>query len=217
MAIDYYNGRFKIDPKTGRVSKFPEKLAELRKERGLSQKNAAADLGVSQALLSHYEKGIRECGLDFVIRCSHYYGVTTDYILGVTDKRLGAADSTFDDIETECGDDANDILQGVKTMLEILYSTKNEKVTDYVIDYCTLCAYRGAITMAKSGLLPKNLFRLDYTLGRELVSASMALQDVKFALIDDKSRSGTDLSDNTDIKNLIRKAEKSLASKLILE
>ena len=34
----------------------------LRKERGITQKQAAEDLGVSQALLSHYEKGIRECG-----------------------------------------------------------------------------------------------------------------------------------------------------------
>ena len=45
----------------------------LRKERGITQKQAAEDLGVSQALLSHYEKGIRECGLDFVVRdrCNH--------------------------------------------------------------------------------------------------------------------------------------------------
>ena len=37
---------------------FPVILSELRKERGLSQKDAAAGLGISQALLSHYEKGI---------------------------------------------------------------------------------------------------------------------------------------------------------------
>ena len=30
----------------------------LRKERGITQKQAAEDLGVSQALLSHYEKVI---------------------------------------------------------------------------------------------------------------------------------------------------------------
>ena len=45
----------------------------LRKERGITQKQAAEDLGVSQALLSHYEKGIRECGLDFVVRVADYY------------------------------------------------------------------------------------------------------------------------------------------------
>ncbi len=44
-------------------SHFPRIITLLRKERGLSQKSAAEQLGVSQALLSHYEKGIRECGL----------------------------------------------------------------------------------------------------------------------------------------------------------
>lgn len=44
------------------------RLSSLRKEKGLSQKEAAAGLGVSQALLSHYENGIRECGLDFLCR-----------------------------------------------------------------------------------------------------------------------------------------------------
>ena len=34
----------------------------LRTERGITQKQAAEDLHISQALLSHYEKGIRECG-----------------------------------------------------------------------------------------------------------------------------------------------------------
>ena len=70
-------------------SKFAAILSQLRKERGSSQKKAAADLGISQALLSHYEKGIRECGLDFVIKCSEYYGVTTDYLLGVSESRYG--------------------------------------------------------------------------------------------------------------------------------
>ena len=69
---------------SGKKSKFAAILSQLRKERGSSQKKAAADLGISQALLSHYEKGIRECGLDFVIKCSEYYGVTTDYLLGIS-------------------------------------------------------------------------------------------------------------------------------------
>ena len=43
-------------------SQFPRVISLLRKEKKLSQKQVAADLGISQALLSHYEKGIRECG-----------------------------------------------------------------------------------------------------------------------------------------------------------
>lgn len=57
-------------------SDFPRILTLLRKEQGISQKKAAADLGISQALLSHYEKGIRECGLDFIVRTADYYGVS---------------------------------------------------------------------------------------------------------------------------------------------
>ena len=61
---------------------FPRMMTLLRKERGISQKQAAADLHISQALLSHYEKGIRECGLDFVVAAADYYGVSCDYLLG---------------------------------------------------------------------------------------------------------------------------------------
>ena len=66
---------------------FPIILGELRKERGMSQKEAAAALGISQALLSHYEKGIRECGQSFLIKVADFYGVSTDYLLGRSTKR----------------------------------------------------------------------------------------------------------------------------------
>lgn len=70
---------------------FPNILSKLRRERGISQKQAALDLGVSQALLSHYEKGIRECGLDFLIGAADYFGVTTDYLLGKCGSVKGSA------------------------------------------------------------------------------------------------------------------------------
>ncbi len=72
------------------MSDFPRIVTLLRKEKGLSQKQAALELGVSQALLSHYEKGIRECGLDFVVKIADYYNVSCDYILGRTADRNGA-------------------------------------------------------------------------------------------------------------------------------
>ena len=65
---------------------FSENMFLLRKERGLSQRTAAADLHISQALLSHYENGAREPGLDFVCRACEYYGVSADYLLGRTDE-----------------------------------------------------------------------------------------------------------------------------------
>ncbi len=63
---------------------FSRIIALQRKERKISQKQAAADLGISQALLSHYEKGIRECGLDFLVKIADYYNVSCDYLLGRT-------------------------------------------------------------------------------------------------------------------------------------
>ena len=64
---------------------FSETMSELRRKKGASQRTAAADLGISQALLSHYENGAREPGLDFVCRACEYYGVSADYLLGLSD------------------------------------------------------------------------------------------------------------------------------------
>ena len=60
---------------------FPETLSALRRGKNLSQWEAAGELGISQALLSHYENGAREPGLDFVRRACDFYGVTADYLL----------------------------------------------------------------------------------------------------------------------------------------
>lgn len=74
---------------------FAHRLSELRRRSGLSQRKAAADLGISQALLSHYENGAREPGLSFVCHVCDYYNVTADYILGRSASPDGA-DRTAD-------------------------------------------------------------------------------------------------------------------------
>jgi len=61
---------------------FAEMLSSLRREKGISQKKAAKDLQISQALLSHYENGVREPKFEFVHKACLYYGVSADYILG---------------------------------------------------------------------------------------------------------------------------------------
>ena len=71
-------------------TEFSRTLSLLRKERGVSQRMAATDLGVSQALLSHYENGIREPGLAVVVKACDYYHVSADYMLGRTLARDGS-------------------------------------------------------------------------------------------------------------------------------
>ena len=75
------------------ASDFSRCLSLLRQERGVSQRAAAKDLGISQALLSHYENGVREPGLAFVVKACNYYHVSADFLLGRTLSRDGTTSS----------------------------------------------------------------------------------------------------------------------------
>ena len=80
-------------------SDFSRSLSLLRQEKGISQRAVAKDLGISQALLSHYENGVREPGLAFVIKACNYYNVSADFLLGRTLSRDGttiAAEELYD-------------------------------------------------------------------------------------------------------------------------
>lgn len=80
-------------------SDFSRSLSLLRQEKNISQRAAAKDLGISQALLSHYENGVREPGLAFVVRACDYYNVSADFLLGRTLTRDGttiAAEELYD-------------------------------------------------------------------------------------------------------------------------
>ncbi len=201
-------------------SKFAAILSQLRKERGCSQKKAAADLGISQALLSHYEKGIRECGLDFVIKCSDYYGVTTDYLLGVSKSRYGIDEDYLDKFSTGDGENStmSTISQGMKMLLETaIASSDGTDSIRYLRDYYMLCLYRGALMLAKSGKLPSEMFRLDYTIGHELASAAISLLDARFVFIEDKSRTGMDTIHKSELNTIIEDAESYLMANFISE
>lgn len=201
-----------------KLSKFAIILSQLRKERGISQKKAATDLGISQALLSHYEKGIRECGLDFVIKCSEYYGVTTDYLLGVSDSRTGIAPDSLSQLDEDEEHSVSTLAKATKYLLDISAASSTESSKkNYIYDYYMLSIYRGALTLAKAGVLPKEMFKIDYTIARDLASAAIAVQDAKFVLIEDRSRTGLDQNfrDNS-LTTLIEEAEKHIIENYIL-
>jgi transcriptional regulator with XRE-family HTH domain len=200
-----------------KLSKFAVILSQLRKERGISQKKAATDLGISQALLSHYEKGIRECGLDFVIRCSEYYGVTTDYLLGVSDSRNGFDSESLAEFDDGSGRSVSTLSQATKYLLDVASaSATGTAEKNYVYDYYMLSIYRGALTLAKAGVLPKEMFKIDYTIARDLASAAIAVQDAKFVLIEDRSRTGKDAGKHTALDALIEQAEQHILENYIL-
>ena len=94
---------------------FPETLSALRRERNISQRCAAAELGISQALLSHYENGAREPGLSFVCRACDYYGVSADYLLGRSE--LPDAASNAAQTAEEYFDKLRDLITEAKSSL----------------------------------------------------------------------------------------------------
>ncbi|MBQ2904800.1 MAG: helix-turn-helix transcriptional regulator [Clostridia bacterium] len=138
---------------------FPIILTELRKEKGLSQKEAAAKLGISQALLSHYEKGIRECGQSFLIRVADFYGVTCDYLLGRSKSR-SELDTIASEILSE--NSPSDSSPTGKTFIKAgTLITKLIKDTDNSINMnldmlYVIALYKIILIQAKAGNLPKN-------------------------------------------------------------
>lgn len=132
---------------------FPRVLKLLREERGLKQKDAADRMGVAQALLSHYENGKRECGLDFLVQASDFYGVSVDYLLGRTSSRTGtviAEEELPESSISESGDPGNSgillrkklITNSLEVIFSLLLKTKNSKLSKSVASYIITCVYR---------------------------------------------------------------------------
>lgn len=63
------------------------RIRELREDKEITQKNMAKILNCSQQVYSNYELGQRDIPTDILIGLSKYHNVTTDYILGLSDKK----------------------------------------------------------------------------------------------------------------------------------
>lgn len=80
---------------------FGETLRTLRKSRNLTQNELGAMVGLSKAVVSKYENGIGYPTYDVLIRIAQYFGVTTDYLLGVAShKTVDVSKLTDSQIET---------------------------------------------------------------------------------------------------------------------
>ncbi len=62
------------------------RLRDLREDRDILQRDVAKYLNCSQVCYSRYESGRRDLPTDILIKLADFYGVSTDYILGRTDK-----------------------------------------------------------------------------------------------------------------------------------
>ena len=134
---------------------FSSRITKQREEKGVSQKQAAMDLGVSQALLSHYENGVRECGLDFVVRAAEYYGVSCDYLLGHSNRAVlleGAPDimNLPEDKEISTG------TVGRATLAIGGHLLQDDEMRNYIIRLYGVATYMMLAGAVKKGLISEN-------------------------------------------------------------
>lgn len=170
---------------------FSRILMLLRKERNLSQKQAAADLGISQALLSHYEKGIRECGLDFVVRAADYYGVSCDYLLGRTPHRTGAVlamnDISGENLSMLKSDEGVSaeynrrvLVNSLNIVFGILKKINSESLSAYVSTYLFGAVYKAfRLLYSANPKNPQGIFSLDRRMSGATMESTMAMAEAK--------------------------------------
>lgn len=152
---------------------FSKRLAELRKENGFTQKEAAERLCVSAALLSHYEKGIRECGLSFICKAAALYDVSCDYLLGVSDSRHNGFEETFDNHDTSQDlEFQTATLFRAATMLNDSISAVGG-TAEQIRNYFALSIYRVAVQAGRMGVIPSEWITLPYDTAETFSDALM--------------------------------------------
>lgn len=176
---------------------FPRILTLLRKERGISQKLAASELEISQALLSHYEKGIRECGLEFVVRCADFYDVSCDFLLGRSPERTGAKLS-YDDIPEPESAGKENTLRGsilptlnkklisntLNIVFDILQTINNKELTAEVSNFLNLAVYRTfRVLYSVNNKNEQTLFTVPPVIASAKALAAMAICEANCKLI----------------------------------
>ncbi len=176
---------------------FPRILTLLRKEKGISQKAAASDLGISQALLSHYEKGIRECGLDFLVRTANYYGVSCDYLLGRSPDRNGMT-LTVEDIPEPDAAGKENVMHGsilpilnkkliansLNILFDLLQKSKNKPLIQEVSSFLMLAVYRVFRVVYSAN--PKNqngMFTIPKQVASSYAAAAMTVAEANAAAV----------------------------------
>ena len=63
------------------------RIRSLREDADLLQKDLAAYLNCTQVCYSRYELGKRDLPTEVLIALARFYGTSTDYLLGLTDRR----------------------------------------------------------------------------------------------------------------------------------
>lgn len=95
---------------------FGEKLKELRKQAGLTQKELGERINVTKSVISYYELQERYPSSEVLIKLSSVFHVSTDYLLGIEKKKT-----------LDISDLADDEIQLLQHTIDLLRSKRNKK------------------------------------------------------------------------------------------
>lgn len=84
------------------MSQLGDVLTELRKDKGMTQKQLAERFNISGATVSSYETGAHQPTIEVLVQYSKTFDVTTDYLLGLSrvPDRLSSLSADFVDGKT---------------------------------------------------------------------------------------------------------------------
>lgn len=81
------------------MAEFGELLAELRKDKSMTQHDLADVLHVSVGTISNYEKSVHFPDVEKLVNLADFFNVTTDYLLGRCESNLSP--DVFQEMVTE--------------------------------------------------------------------------------------------------------------------
>lgn len=100
---------------------LPERLRELRRSKGMTQQQAAKAVGMGRSTWLSYESGRRNPPYHVVSDIAEYFGVTTDYLGGMTEENAGCDGNVY---LHPIGDELVDILAEWSALEQLVISGK---------------------------------------------------------------------------------------------
>lgn len=104
---------------------FADRLTKLRENTGKKRQEVADELEISRASLEYYEKGKRKPDIEVLAKVAKYYGVSTDYLLGLSNAQTVDKDIQFICDYTGLSEKSVDVLHFYKSY-EMIYPTINK-------------------------------------------------------------------------------------------
>ncbi|MGE5544680.1 MAG: helix-turn-helix domain-containing protein [Bacillota bacterium] len=91
------------------------RLVELRKKKGLSQAALSKQLGINRSTYAEWEIGRRRPELDSLIKLAEFYGISTDFILGLDRaSRAAGHDDSLSDLPEEARKSVEEFIEFVR-------------------------------------------------------------------------------------------------------